>query len=210
MNTKIVSIHAVQISWPIAAAFVLLLGARASLAACDSLQPTGGYTSAALKTVTFTGADKLPWSNSKWTEKRAKYYTPTITIDKALPVDIKLKVWVKEDKTADADDHLGTSWVRFKAGQTTGEFYTNNDDEAQERGFPARTQGKFWLVATKERKPKGNVGKGDDDHAKVFMDVRYENNSVIVDKHGYVIGPWNTCDVGGHQSGRKTIRVDNK
>lgn len=66
------------------------------------------------------------------------------------------------------------------------------------------------LVATKERKPKGNVGKGDDDHAKVFMDVRYENNSVIVDKHGYVIGPWNTCDVGGHQSGRKTIRVDNK
>jgi hypothetical protein len=134
----------------------------------DKLKPIAKHV-ACLKKPSFSGPSQVDWTKQKWVESHAAYYTPVFELDKSLPVDAEIVVHVKEDITASSDPTLGKFFVRFPAGQTTGVIRTENDSLAQSRGFPAVTNGQFWLVTTKEERIKGNVGRGDDGHARVYL-----------------------------------------
>jgi hypothetical protein len=85
-----------------------------------------------------------------WTEQDKEYYTVTVDISPAAPEDFNFLLYIKENKFW-TDPELGYVLVPFSANAT-------------------RAQAKFWLVCTMLGKVKGNTGKGDDRHAKVYLE----------------------------------------
>jgi hypothetical protein len=163
----------------------------------DKLKKIAEYV-AQLKTPSFSGPSRVDWTERKWVESHAAYYTPVFELNKTLPVDVEIVVFVKEDITARSDPTLGKFFVRFPAGQTSGVVRTENDSLAQSRGFPAVTNGQFWLVTTKEGRIKGNVGGGDDGHALVYL---YAVNKIV-----YSGNVRYAAIVANIQSARKTVQ----
>jgi hypothetical protein len=193
-----------RLSWSLVTA-ALLVCAPHRMVAQDTLNPIADQT-ARLQTLSFTGPSTVNYrNNTEWDEAHASYYTPTATLDQPMDVDMSLLIWVMENKRWDGDDHLATFHVTFPAGQTNGIIHTNNDSEERSRGFPAVTHNKFWLVATKANKIKGNVGKGDDSHANVYIIVHSGGVKQVGDKK-YLI---HTVDGRGHwkRSSEKSIHT---
>jgi hypothetical protein len=135
------------------------------------MEPVADFV-AKITTLSFTGPSTVNYrSNKAWDEDHASYYTPTVVLNKPLAVDMEITVKVMEERNNAANPHLGTMKVKFAAGQTVGVARTENNTDARLRGFPAVTQKKFWLVATKANRIKGSVGKGDDEHADVYLEA---------------------------------------
>jgi hypothetical protein len=84
-----------------------------------------------------------------WTEKDKEYYTATIELSVPAPESFSLPFYVKESRFW-SDTELGWFMANFAAGST-------------------RSQPKFWLVATKAGRIRGNIVKGDDRHAEVYL-----------------------------------------
>lgn len=89
--------------------------------------------------------------NHPWTDTDRDFYTVTISISPAAPEDFTLLFYVKEDRTAWRDPTLGSFLIEVKGEATTA-------------------SGQFWLVGTQKKKVLGNEGKGDDDHAIVYLE----------------------------------------
>ena len=163
------------------------------------------YPVAHLKKPTFTGPSRIPWKNTKWMAKHAAYYVPRFEIDKTLPFDVTIQVKVMEDRRVVKDPHLGSFSVLFKKGSRIGRVTTPSGPFATMRGFPAKTLGRFWLVATKRRRIRSNRGRGDDDHANVYLEAKSGHAS----RRGKVVA-YVRAAAGRNdplQSRRKTIRV---
>ncbi len=161
--------------------------------------------SAVLKELTFSGPSTVAWKKEKWVESRASYYVPTLKIDKALPVSMTLKVKVMEDRRFVKDPKLGHFFAKFPAGKTTAEVWTENNSLAQSRGFPAKTPKKFWLVAGKKKRIRGNTGRGDDDHAKVYIEAKSPNVKTM--SNGKTCALIVRRHKSARQSARKTVKV---
>jgi hypothetical protein len=164
--------------------------------------------SANLVTLKFSGPSKVDWTKKQWNKKHAAFYTPVLKIDKALDIDMEIRIHVKEDKFLDGDDHLGSFLVKFKAGEKTGVVRTVNNALAQSRGFSPETKDKFWLVVTKAGKIKGNVGKGDDGHADICIEAGHGSGDYKTTPDGvsYGIDTWNGSK--RKKSGSKSVRRD--
>jgi hypothetical protein len=119
----------------------------------------------------FDGPSTIVWTKKEWDEQHAAYYTPILQISQPLPAAVELIVSVKEDRSVAVDPEFAKFYVLFPAGGTTGVVRTTNDTLAQSRGFPAVTNGRFWLVATKEGRIKGNIDKDNDCQAKIYLQV---------------------------------------
>lgn len=91
------------------------------------------------------GPPRRPWTNAD-----KEYYKATIELDVPAPETFNLHFYVKESKFG-SDPKLGYFTATF-----------NRDAK--------RSQPTFWLVCTKAGKVKGNVGKGDDRHANVYLE----------------------------------------
>lgn len=127
------------------------------------------YPVARLKKLRFTGPKRVRWTKKKWLAKNAAYYTPTFEIDRTLPADVTIRVQVREDIRPGADPRLGRFDVVFPKGKKKGIVITTNNKIARSRGFPAKTKGRFWLVATRAGRIRGNLTRGDDGHANVYL-----------------------------------------
>ena len=86
-----------------------------------------------------------------WTEADKDFYQVRATISDPAPEDFKLGFWIKEDRSWWPDPTLGSILVSFTNGSIQG-------------------NGRFWLVCTKKGKVKGSEGKGDDQHANVYLE----------------------------------------
>jgi len=100
----------------------------------------------------------------QWKYSDRKEYRPTFTISHGRPPMGTVQILIKEDKT-------GTDPILARGRYNGDRFWINNSTLARERGAPARTYDVFWLVCTKKRRVKGDYGKGDDEHARVYMEV---------------------------------------
>lgn len=86
-----------------------------------------------------------------WTEDDKEYYKATIELSTPAPETFDLGFYIKENRFLWPDPELGFFLATFNQGDT-------------------RSQPSFWLVCTRKCKVKGNVGKGDDEHAKVYLE----------------------------------------
>jgi len=86
-----------------------------------------------------------------WVEADKEYYTVTINLSAPAPEAFKFAYYVKENRRWWFDPSLGYLSASVALGASTA-------------------QGKFWLVCTKKGKVKGNLGKGDDSHAVVYLE----------------------------------------
>ena len=140
-----------------------------------------------------------------WGARNAALYTPTFRINRSLPVTVEFGAKVMEDIRLWPDRKLGSFLVRFPAGSTRGQVRTENNAVARSRGFPAVTRNTFWLVATKKGRIRGNTGRGDNGHAKVYIEARSGGASR---GGGYVAYVLASAGRGRPlQSSRKTVRT---
>jgi len=101
----------------------------------------------------------------KWKYSDRKEYIPTFTISHGRPPMGTLKILIKEDKT-------GTDPILAVGKYNGDKFWMDNSSLSRDHEAPVRTNDVFWLVCTKKRRVKGDYGKGDDEHAKVYMEVQ--------------------------------------
>jgi hypothetical protein len=103
-----------------------------------------------------------------------KHYRPVIELEAPATEPIYQGFWVKEARRFWPDPTLGSFNSRFDVGSTTpAEIATVNYGVGGDppSGAPQRTVGSFWLTATQRGKIRGNEGKGDDGHARVYLEA---------------------------------------
>jgi len=136
----------------------------------------------------------------EWLYSDRKEYTPTFSFRYGEPPIGALDILIKEDKT-------GSDPVLARGMYHTGQFWIFNRQLSVSRGAPIRTDGVFWLVCTKLGRIKGDYGKGDDRHAKVYMEVVPKSFGGEFCKD-WVGGPlWAVHINSGNQSPRHTVRA---
>jgi hypothetical protein len=103
-------------------------------------------------------------------------FWPILTLKHAVPTDVTLHFWIKADRTGWPDPTLGSFFANYSAGfrSTLDVHYPNavGDSEAPSN---APSSGElrllFWLGCTKAGRVKGNEGRDDDGHARVYLEM---------------------------------------
>lgn len=103
-----------------------------------------------------------PNPRRQWTYADRREYVPNFTFENGTPPMRGTIVHIKEDKRG-RDPILAIGVFNGTS------FRIINSILSRDRGAPFSTDGAFWLVCTQRGKVKGDVGKGDNRHAKVYM-----------------------------------------
>lgn len=162
------------------------------------------------ETTQFTELDFLPNGTTNYdincagrrpTYSDVKLYTPQIMLSNPVDVTRTLVFVVKEDRTAWPDTDLGLFSMTILAGnRSPSTMSTPANGGSGSQYVPAgtpdpETQG-FWLTCTAKCRVRGNTKSGDDEHAKVYIEMQewqpVSGSSMRI--------------VGSFQSPRRTVR----
>lgn len=104
-----------------------------------------------------------------------KHYKPIINLKNRAPAGFWIGVYAKEERTWASNPELSYFMVRFDAGsKTPKEIRMLNHIKGPPRDVknsPKYTKGSFWLGCGKRGKIRGNIGTGDDRHARVYLEL---------------------------------------
>ncbi len=147
----------------------------AALVGCPN---RGGKNSAQIQTLTFAanGTTDLDinCSGNAPTAANLKLYTPQVVLSRAMDVTRTLAFVAKEDRRFASDPTLAAFTMVFNAGSTSPTSMStpaNAGADVTPPGTPdPETQG-FWLTCTTGCKVRGNAGRGDDGHARVYLQL---------------------------------------
>ena len=112
---------------------------------------------------------KLTWAD-------VKFYRPEVEIDVPAPSDITFFFWIKADRGWWPDPTLGFFSVKILKDRKTPRIEDISCPSASGSGKPPQNAppegsiGSFWLGCTKKGKVRGNEGKDNDRHARVYME----------------------------------------
>jgi len=103
-----------------------------------------------------------------------KHYIPIIELEKPAPIGFTIGVFVKEERLLRPNYELSFFKASFDIGKRVpSEIKMLNDYPGPPpvpSGSPMYTLGSFWLGASKKGKIRGNTGKGNDRHARVYIE----------------------------------------
>ena len=110
-----------------------------------------------------------------------KHYTPLIELETQAPIGFTLYFGAKEYRESLGIDELMSDidltnfTVRFETGNIMPSEIKMCNAQAgppkDAEGAPQYTFGSFWLGVSKAGKIRGNVGTGDDGHARVYLEM---------------------------------------
>jgi hypothetical protein len=104
-------------------------------------------------------------------------YWPILTLKHAVPTDVRLHFWIKADRTAWPDPTLGSFYADYSAGFRIPLLEVHYPNAVGDAVAPlnapssGETRALFWLGCTQAGKVKGNEGRDDDGHARVYLEM---------------------------------------